>query len=667
MKLLLRSFILFTLSICAGHVTMAQTKTVELCVLLTAEIQKSPAQITLKWPMNATALSYTVARKSKYETEFVNLKTGISGSSTSYTDATVQAGNEYEYAVYRSHSGYSATGYLSAAIELPPVHSRGTVLFLIESSLRDSMLAEIETASLDMAGDGWKVIHRFVSKDSSPVHVQGVIAEAARWCTNPLRAIYILGHVPVPYSGNYGLDAFYSVPPDGHPDHGGAWPADVFYGTNPGLYSDNLVNNNGSRAENKNLKSDGKYDQIEIPGSIAYHIGRVDLRSMTKFQKSEVALLKQYIQKSHDYRMGNTPFIKKGLIDENFAVSVGGFASSAWRNFSAFYGSENILDRVENGVDYFTNLQDSNYQFAYGTGGGSYTSAGGIGSTDDFVTKRGALFNMLFGSYFGDWDVANNFLRAPLAAKENGLVSVWSGRPWWNLHHMALGETIGFSTWVSQSNKTTYVSTPFVNNIHIALMGDPTLRIHIMKPAGYVEAIPSGNKTTVHLSWTASTEPGIMGYHIYRSASKYGTFELANTVPVTTTTYIDNSPYADSCFYMVRAIKLEVTPAGSFYNLSQGSFAKAVGISGKSANTTALDIQQFVCFPNPANQSIYVRLNQMLQHPSEVRVYDQLGRLVQNSSLFPGNQEINLNVSNLPNGSYWIEIGRQKERIIVLH
>ena len=41
-----------------------------------------------------------------------------------------------------------------------------------------------------------------------------------------------------------------------------------------------------------------------------------------------------------------------------------------------------------------------------------------------------AVFTLMFGSYFGDWDNPDNLLRAPLAGTANslGLTNAWSGR-----------------------------------------------------------------------------------------------------------------------------------------------------------------------------------------------------------------------------------------------
>jgi hypothetical protein len=70
-----------------------------------------------------------------------------------------------------------------------------------------------------------------------------------------------------------------------------------------------------------------------------------------------------------------------------------------------------------------------------------------VGSTSDFANGPvKSVFNMLFGSYFGDWENQNNFLRASIAAEGYTLTNCWAGRPNWHFHHMALGETIGYGT-----------------------------------------------------------------------------------------------------------------------------------------------------------------------------------------------------------------------------
>ena len=73
---------------------------------------------------------------------------------------------------------------------------------------------------------------------------------------------------------------------------------------------------------------------------------------------------------------------------------------------------------------------------------------------------------MLFGSYFGDWDSTNNLLRAAIATPTYTLTCAWVGRPSWYFHHMALGETIGFSTMLSQNNDAGYWGWVYPHGSH---------------------------------------------------------------------------------------------------------------------------------------------------------------------------------------------------------
>ena len=71
---------------------------------------------------------------------------------------------------------------------------------------------------------------------------------------NKNHSLFLLGHVPVPYSGN--------INPDGHPDHQGAWPADGYYADMDGTWTDISVNNTvATGTRNDNVPGDGKFDQ----------------------------------------------------------------------------------------------------------------------------------------------------------------------------------------------------------------------------------------------------------------------------------------------------------------------------------------------------------------------------------------------------------------------
>src|SRR5438093_1179958 len=114
-----------------------------------------------------------------------------------------------------------------------------------------------------------------------------------------VRALFLFGHVPVPYSGN--------IIPDGHyPDHQGAWPADAYYGDIDGHWTDLKVSSViASDARNRNVPGDGKFDQSEIPSPVELEVGRVDLAKLPGRTSlagpatfpSELELLRQYLNK----------------------------------------------------------------------------------------------------------------------------------------------------------------------------------------------------------------------------------------------------------------------------------------------------------------------------------------------------------------------------------
>ena len=98
--------------------------------------------------------------------------------------------------------------------------------------------------------------------------------------------MYLLGHIPVPYSGTYCQDAQYLYPPDGHAatdpnSHCGAWPADVYYGDVDGVWTDETVQNTSSAYPRlHNVPDDGNFDQNALPSDLELAIGRLDFSEL---------------------------------------------------------------------------------------------------------------------------------------------------------------------------------------------------------------------------------------------------------------------------------------------------------------------------------------------------------------------------------------------------
>jgi len=527
-------------------------------VQVTAVASISPLEITLSWPSDANATSYIVYRKSQTASSWGTAISTLSASATGYTDNTVTLGTAYEYRILKVTPSYNGYGYVFAACLAPftRIESFGTVILVVEDSVAINLSTELNQMKEDLWGDGYSVISLQVSRNDSVNGVKSLIQTITD--TNAtVSTIYLLGRVPVPYSGDFN--------PDAHPDHQGAWPADVFYADIDGNWYDLYVNNaSASRVENQNIPNDGKFDQSSLPSNVDLRIGRVDLYDMGSFG-TEMDLLQQYLNRDHAYRQGVFKAGRKALVDDNFGVFSGEvFAANGWRNFApAVSPDSNTAD------DYRTLLNADSYLWSYGCGGGWYQGAGGIANSSDFVSDSlQGVFTMLFGSYFGDWDNQDNFLRAPLAAKGTILTNAWAGRPHWHFHHMGLGEPIGYSAKLSQNNSNLYFANYSARYVHIALMGDPTLRQDITNPPKNL-TVNSVSVLGSLLEWNSSSD-SVSGYVVYRTNDLYAAWERITPQPITDTLFIDSCPYSSDSWYMIRAVQPISWFSGSYENLSQG-------------------------------------------------------------------------------------------------
>ncbi len=553
----------FGITFLLGVACLGAQSSQQAAVQVTALAAVAPPTITFTWPADATATSYSVVRRLPGAATWGSSTTiPGGGSATAWVDSNVAVGTRYDYWFTKNHSAGQARGFISSGIEVPVIDDRGVLILIVDATKALPLAGSIDRLVADLRGDGWSVLRHNVDPTQSVVSVKSLIV--ADYNANPtnVKAVFLLGRVPVPYSG--------AINPDGHSDHYGAWPADVYYGDVNGAWTDTLVNTVvASRAQNRNIPGDGKFDQSTLPSDVELMVGRVDLSNMPSFSRGEVDLLRSYLDKDHDYRHKLFAVDQRAVIDDNFGWFSGeAFAASGWRNFSALVDPANIT-----AGDYFTLLNSSSgggYAWSYGCGGGSYTSAGGIGSTANFVTSTNRnVFTLLFGSYFGDWDAGDSFLRAPLCSGWT-LTNCWAGRPHWSFQQMAMGEPIGLCTRYSQND--TYAGNYGTRFIHLALMGDPTLRQHVIAPPSGVAATASGSG--VLLSWTPSPEP-VAGYHIYRAVGASGPYARLSGAPVSGATFTDTVPLAGTNAYLVKAARMEVSPSGSYWNLSQGVAAFA--------------------------------------------------------------------------------------------
>ena len=250
-------------------------------------------------------------------------------------------------------------------------------------------------------------------------------------------------------------------------------------------------------------------------------------------------------------------------------------------------------------------MKNGSYLWSFGCGAGSYTSCNGVGRTSDFASDSlQSIFTILSGSYFGDWDVKNNLLRAPLA--NSALTSFWGGIPKWYVHTMALGETIGQGARTTQNNTSHYFNGSFNlsdHSVHIALMGDPSLVMRYFEGPADLQANAMDNE--VFLNWTAGKD-SVAGYYIYRVDTATGILTLLNTSPIASTSFTDSTLTASgTVHYLVRGVRLETTPSGSYQNLSPGT-RSSTEFEYVSGINDLLVAQTFWLFPNPSETGEFV-------------------------------------------------------------
>jgi hypothetical protein len=631
---------------------VAEDKAVE----LTATVQVSPPQITLHWKrVTVDTSSYQVFRKAKSAPVFpASPLATLTPTDSFYTDASVVADSAYEYQVFAFGSVWGSSGYIYAGIKNPAIHNRGALILMVDSTFSDSCAFRIKRLMDDLSGDGWQVIRHDFLRARPDTFIKSVIKNDYVTHAN-VNALLILGHIAVPYSSDF--DAVINPPPDGHiPQHQGAWPADVYYSCITGTWTDITANDVlGSFSANWNVPGDGKWDQVGLPSAALLQVGRVDVSNMPAFASTEVQMMNRYLDKDHTYKMDSLNVIHRGLVDDHFGYFADeAFAANGWRNFSPLVGRDSVQ-----ALPLISTLATSSYQWAYGTGPGSFTSAGGVGVTADFAANpNNSIFSMLFGSYFGDWNVQDNLLRAPLCANPPSLTDCWAGRPNWFFHHMALGENIGYSARLSQNNTNVYLPQNYgAGFVHVALMGDPSLRTDYIKPPAALTITAPFHSGAV-LNWTASPDAGVIGYYVYRTDSQYGYYQRLNATMITGTTYHDYSATLGLKYYMVRPVKLQSTPSGSYYNLGVGiTDTVTITFSVAQVANVAPSVSLSV-FPNPAQNYMNVVINTDNPCIATMFVINEMGQTMTMATkqLNAGNNAYSLNVAGFVPGNYTLVV-----------
>lgn len=516
------------------------------------EYNASNQSAVLKWMNDPLATSYNVGVVNYLSTPTFQFVQTVPGGVDSFVIPDFKIGQLYHYRVSKSTGG---AGFIDFGIELPLIEFRGRCLLVIDDRFAGELDDQLIQWEADIEGDGWIVDTIHIKTGWTPPQVKIKIRE---WYLSGSRnkTVVLFGAVPVPYSGNTAID--------GHPDHSGAWSSDTYYADMDGSWTDSSVNSTtASRPENQNIPGDGKFDPIVIPSDLELEIGRIDFSKLPAFTQTESELLKAYLKKNHLWRTGQNPYPQRALMENNFPTFDEGFGQNAWRNFVPMFGEDNVIVG-----DYENVLVNEKYLYTYACGGGSYTSCGGIGTTQNLwaVKSIQSIFTMTFGSYFGDYDSQNNFLRGALASGDI-LTNMWAGRPNWILSSMATGAHIGQCTKLTQNgNGGFFFSGNGPRFTHIALMGDPTLRLHPLPMVKNLTAALKDRKIILEWEKGDSTQ------------QDFAVFEVSDAYQSFVDMVYNQTSYEISCpkpgtnkRFLVKPVALTETASGSYFNTGTGS------------------------------------------------------------------------------------------------
>ncbi|MEM7571976.1 MAG: hypothetical protein AAF433_03700 [Bacteroidota bacterium] len=532
-------------------------------VKLEAAVMADSAQIQLSWVEDEAVAGYELYRRDYPEGAWGQSLASYPAGVNEHLDEEVELGQLYEYRIIKTNTDFDSLGYgyLLSGIELPPVHYSGRILIVQTTTTAAAIPDAVADYQEVLLSDGWQTGQLIVPDGATAEEVKNLIV--ANYADVPFNVILILGDVPIPHSGNLAAD--------GHNNHRGAWSADVYYGDLDGEWTDTIVNNTTStNARNHNIPGDGRWDQSAIPSEVEVAVGRVDFSELPAFPEDEYELLRQYLAKDIAYRRGELPFRQRAMV-RNINPWDGGLAQNGLRNFAPLVSLDSM------GFGEWSIVFSEAYQWYYGGSAGNYTVGYQMGNSAYFAANDfQSIFTAWFGSYFGDYDYPDAYMRSHLGSG-TVLSSVWAGAPHWYFHPMAMGFPLATATLATQNNDTLYHAGFYARGVHVNLLGDPSLKAFVFQGPTAITSIAGTGY--VDLSWEAGPTENLACYYLYRRSSESGVFDLLDSISVDQFSYRDNCLQAGASYqYLVRASRLETTPSGSFYNLSAGPMSPPVTV-----------------------------------------------------------------------------------------
>jgi hypothetical protein len=568
---------------CPTTSALIENSSTILSVPLCASVQNttSPATIKLQWTAisGQSIASGTISRRAGTASSWTQVGTTGSGVKN-WTDTNVTEGVYYEYKVELAVSTGTgnAIGYIASGINVPSDVSRGKLILVIDNTYQTSLATQIQKLTDELTSDRWVVSPMYVSRTATPASIRSSIQAIYNSDPSNTKAVYLLGHVPVPVLGN--------TNPDGHASR--AFSSDLYYGEMNSTFSQSSTTGtcdgnssfNWCPLEAPGIDTPASANRFSLsggnlPSSTELEVGRLDMYQVTAFGGTETSLLTSYLNKVSEFKKKQFTPTNRAFIRDYFNYNGWTHGQVYMSTFSSNVGSNNLVMNNETAPIMASLLDNQSYVWTYG----NYYGANVLGSQTEVVggtasvatTSWGGLFNIGFGSYWAEWNAPNAYLKSILASGK-AMTSVYGPRNWY-FHSMGMGKDIGYSAKLSVNNTSSAYSPVAANpnwgnagNSFMSLMGDPTLRDHYVGMPSNVNLTNNNGKSA--LSWSASSDDGI-GYNIYEILSNQ--IRRVNPSVITGTSYVSTDNYSTSRKYMVTRVKIEKTNSGTYINESLGA------------------------------------------------------------------------------------------------
>lgn len=169
-------------------------------------------------------------------------------------------------------------------------------------------------------------------------------------------------------------------------------------------------------------------------------------------------------------------------------------------------------------------------------------------------------------------------------------------------------------------------------------------------PVTIIDFTAQKKSESVLLKWYATNEANFKKYEIERSTdgSNYYTIGEVTGRNLANYSFTDNNlPNANTVFYRLKMIDID------------GKFSNSKIVSVRIDN----NFYNVLVYPNPTRDKLVVKLQQPLKENSQLIIADLSGRIVMKQYVDGGQYNIDLTVSQLPAGRYFIKISNAAELI----